>query len=91
MVFQNVRNLCAISGDAVQISPKYFQNCIFSNIFVNHPEPPVQYGGFSRREQSEKRGDDMYGKHLLTTVKRIVNYNTFNARCSLFSKKWIGY
>ena len=82
MVFQNVRNLCAISGDAVQLLPNHVASASVSNVFVNHPEPPVQYdGGDSYKRQRgrddsgsscESRGDsrpgEAYGKHLLTLV-----------------------
>jgi pentatricopeptide repeat protein len=51
----NISNLCAIAGDANTIVSKHLQPDSMENIFINHPEPPQQYGG----EESQ-------GKHLLT-------------------------
>lgn len=82
MVFHDVRNLCVISGDAVQLLPRHFSSASVSNIFINHPEPPVQYGGHENvrakfgncgnGSQADTRDDfrrgDSYGKHLLTLV-----------------------
>jgi tRNA G46 methylase TrmB len=78
MVFQNVRNLCAMSGDAVELLPSHIGSGSLSSVFVNHPEPPVQYDGgdnFKRMRgrdegdaepRAEARAGEAYGKHLLT-------------------------
>lgn len=75
MVFQNVRNLCAISGDAVQLLPRHVGSASVDSIFINHPEPPVQYGGSDHKRQkvggeagAEAWKGDAFGKHLLTLV-----------------------
>lgn len=77
MVFENVRNLCAISGDAFHVLPHRFNACSVNSIFINHPEPPVQYGGESKRQKVrggddtgglDSRGSEAYGKHLLNLV-----------------------
>lgn len=81
MVFQNVRNLCAISGDATQLLPSHIGSGSLNSVFVNHPEPPVQYGGGDsgkRQRRSDdaagavdvdNRSGEAYGKHLLTLVR----------------------
>ena len=81
MVFEDVRNLCAISGDAMHLLPRYVASGSVNNVFINHPEPPVQYGGNDNKRQKgrfdsnaesepsrDSRHSDTYGKHLLTLV-----------------------
>lgn len=77
MVFEDVRNLCAISGDAMHLLPRHVANSSVNNVFINHPEPPVQYGGNDNKRQRarhesstelDSRHGETYGKHLLTLV-----------------------
>jgi hypothetical protein len=58
-VFANVRNLCVLCGDAMQVLPAHFPASVMTNLFVNHPEPPQQTGG---------RGESQ-SKHLLDEVQ----------------------
>ena len=40
MVFEGVRNLCLLGGDASQILPGHIMPNSVDHIFVNFPEPP---------------------------------------------------
>ena len=50
--------MCVIGGDATQILPARVGSNTLDFLFINHPEPPQQTGGF-----------DSQGKHLLTLVR----------------------
>ena len=52
-------NLCVIGGDAAKILPERIQTGSIDFLFINHPEPPQQTGGF-----------DSQGKHMLTLVSQ---------------------
>ena len=54
-IYTGLNNLLVLGGDAMDIIPNHIPSQSMDNIFVNHPEPPQQIGGF-----------DSEGKHLLT-------------------------
>lgn len=39
---QNVSNLSVLQGDAKEVLPSCFEDDLFDNVFINHPEPPQQ-------------------------------------------------
>jgi pentatricopeptide repeat protein len=57
MAFQNVRNLCSIHGDATAILPNHFSPGSVHSIFINHPEPPVQFGGWGSKSEGAAEGE----------------------------------
>ena len=57
-VLNDVKNLCAIGGDAAYVLQHHFAAGSCSNVFINHPEPPERTGGV----------DDSEGGHLLTST-----------------------
>ena len=56
-VLNDVKNLCAIGGDAAYVLRHHFAPGSCNSVFINHPEPPERTGGV----------DDSEGGHLLTT------------------------
>lgn len=58
MAFQNVQNLCSIHGDATAILPKHFAPGSVHSVYVNHPEPPVQFGGWGSKNESGADGSN---------------------------------
>jgi pentatricopeptide repeat protein len=57
MAFQNVRNLCSIHGDATAILPNHFSPGSVHSVFINHPEPPVQFGGWGTKNENATEGE----------------------------------
>ena len=45
MVFDGVKNLCALGGDANAVMARHIAPGTFQHVFINHPEPPQQTGG----------------------------------------------
>lgn len=56
MVFQGVKNICTIGGDAVEVVGQRLSPKSVDSFYINHPEPP---------ERSSGQGDSQ-GQHLLT-------------------------
>ena len=87
MVFENVRNLCVIGGDAMYVLPSHIGDACLHSVYINHPEPPVQRGSNKRQKVSadsevensvaRDSAGDAYGKHLLS----LVSISKLHAHC----------
>eukprot|EP00939_MAST-03C_sp_MAST-3C-sp1_P002477 g2477.t1 len=64
MVYDKLRNLCVVGGDARRILDQHVIPKSVRHIFINHPEPPKQTGSASAREVVSSTE----GRHLLDTT-----------------------
>eukprot|EP00940_MAST-03C_sp_MAST-3C-sp2_P000964 g964.t1 len=64
MVFEGLRNLCVVGGDAREILRRHVAPTSVHHLFVNHPEPPSQTASTSILEAA--RASE--GRHLLDSA-----------------------
>lgn len=74
MVFDGVKNLCALGGDANAVMARHIAPGTFQHVFINHPEPPQQTGGggggggeaLDSKASSSSCSSSSQAEHLLT-------------------------
>ena len=84
MVFNGVRNMCVIGGDANLVVQHHIAPQTFDYVFINHPEPPQQTGNATTSntqnddsaesaEANSSQADHLLTAHFLgTLVARIL-------------------